>query len=402
VNIFTKPGPNYLQPTEEDLYGAECKLNTDWSPDEKSLIVNLANLISGGEMTTDFISVLAERDNDRLGSFLHLQGFKQFVDLERDRLLKVPGSSPIAKSNLLMHLANRAGPSEADNNSARPLRLKRVLDQLEEQELLNSSVSTRDAAKQFELNGRVKKMLCFSGRLKSIDLFRIDNRVGKPMANVDGRFTTTRRIAGIEESHKVGSRLYALPRLLRLQQIVTRQPTIRERVSYQEKKQDILALLDNSGSMSNDMLIVKAMAVLQNRIDALKAGHARLHFAVFAEDMGRVDEILPEKADAFMKDLFEKSMNEGWYGPGTNIHRSLAAAVEWMENRKSTEAVENLRPEILLITDADDTVTMELDELRGNKLHSFLVSEYVSDTVRHLLRLSRASGGVGMHIPNEE
>jgi len=90
------------------------------------------------------------------------------------------------------------------------------------------------------------------------------------------------------------------------------------------------------------------------------------------------------------KKLMSKFGDENFSGGGTNI----SGCVREAHSRIEKLVVErNLtRPEIVVVTDGDDSITVGKDDIPATKVHAFVVG----GSNNRLLELARETGGVGI------
>jgi len=177
-------------------------------------------------------------------------------------------------------------------------------------------------------------------------------------------------------------------RKLFLYKAVTRQFSVRERITRIEKKQAVFILLDGSGSMKGRKHW-KASGVVMNRLKAVLSGDAVVWLSVFDTKLSKVRQAAnPAEACELIRDF----MSGNFSGGGTDIAASVKAAHVFIEEKmKAGEAL--YRPEVVVLTDEDTSASgVRAADIPGTRVHGFAME--VEN--KSLVDFARSTGGVGV------
>lgn len=209
--------------------------------------------------------------------------------------------------------------------------------------------------------------------------------------NPDGSEIRMRQMKSPSEIGRMSPVEWVYPARYRNYRIATLAPSIRERVERIERKQYIKLLIDCSGSMSEDKRYAVAGGVLLNRLKAVLSGEVEMTFHFFDNGLYKSVDVT-DMASA--KEAMSRIRENNFSGGGTQIDDCIRQAVkeviDHLENRDDLT-----KPEIVIVTDGDDSVGLLPADLQGVKLHSFLVGGCKNE---RLSELARKSGGIGINL----
>lgn len=336
--------------------------------------------------------------------------FLQTVELD-----KFPGSSPLEQAmNLLKLLATQKGGEPGGDGETLPIfqegnpeeageRLNDIMDDVEsltdeEQELLDPGEDASSGESKRKDDG-LSKMRLAEDMAKGKDLWlKVSRQLDKlarmkvarsvrVLPDPEGDEVRVRPIAHLGEINRLQKSEWALPSVYRAFRLVTRTAMVRERVRREEKQQLLYMIVDCSGSMGNDQRIAKAGGVLMNRLKAVIAGEAQMYVRFFDSQLYE-EHFASSPAEA--KELIRRFEEKNFSGGSTNISGCVKEAQARIEEIVSEGKV--TRPELVVVTDGEDDVTLTTEDLRGTKLHAFVVEGSNSA----LTGLAVKTGGVGI------
>jgi len=339
--------------------------------------------------------------------------------LEAVDFTNVPGDTPLEQAmNLLKLLSKKkGGAGGGENGETLPIfadekiagekpaeELNKLLDDVEsmsweEAELLSpdkietdadggETLSAMDLAEDM-LSGK-EEMLRISRNLDSLSRMQV-RRQRNVETDPSGDDVRKRPIAHMGELAKVGSADWALRQAapsLFLYKAVTKALPIRERVVTVERRQLLYIIIDCSGSMKEGKRIFKAGGILMNRLKAVIAGEAELYVRLFDTQL-KAEYHAGTPAEA--RELVRHFTTANYSGGSTDISSCARAA------RKRIDEIiaqgTTCRPELVVITDGDDKISLTAKEFAGTKVHAFVV-ETKNDA---LIKVAQATGGVGIN-----
>lgn len=449
----TSPSETYLTPTADEMRAVAEKVGLKQF--SRDLAADLAHIASGGTINPPSamrpaVEEWVEGETQRPGStyflkpdILAAKSFnwdkKQFSSLGELRqafvekalryhqnvadflgtveMDKVYGDSPLEQAmNLLKLLSKKQGgagggeggeplPIFTEDAGEKPAReLNSLLDEVEslsweEIEMLSpdkvetdengdKSISNMALAEDM-LKGK-EEMLRISRNLDQLSRMQV-RKSKKQEADPSGDDVRKRPIAHMGELCKIGSADWALRHVAPayfLYKAATEQLAVRERVVTIERKQLLYVIIDCSGSMGSGQRIYKAGGILMNRLKAVIAGEAELYVRLFDTTLKQEYHAgTPVEAREVIKHFTEKNYSGG----STDISGCVRAAQKRIEEIVSEGAT--YRPELVVITDGDDTINLTTKEFAGTKMHAFVV-ETSNDT---LCKVAQATGGVGVN-----
>ncbi len=449
----TSPPPHYLTPTREEMRAAAENVGLKrYSP---SLLADLANLRAGGTVNLPShwrpeveaqcaAKIRPERDGSyRLPDGDTTKSFGEATAAVAQKAVKyhsavcdflsqvsfdgVPGATPLGQATQLLKLlsAKQGGQpggdgdtlpifeEEAGDSVAREL--ASVLDEVEsldkeERELLDpeeeeqeegedsspqagsesgGSLQKMKIAEDFLGDRGKQEMLRVSRQLDQLSRMKVmrENKFTPDPQGDDVRNRPIRNLGEISKVAKPAWATYQKSRTLFWLQASTGQLPVRERGIRVERKQLLYMIIDCSGSMKDGMRVPKACGVLMNRLKAVMKGDAVLYFRFFDEELHAEHFVsTPEEA----KQAMQMVRNGNFSGGGTEIDGCSRAAIERID--EIMRSGQTHRPELVVVSDGGDTVRMRPEDLKGTRLHGFLV-ECENKT---LTDLAVKSGGVGI------
>lgn len=216
----------------------------------------------------------------------------------------------------------------------------------------------------------LRNALKVARNLQQISNLKIE-RESKFKADPEGTDVRNRTMEGLSELPKIRSSSYAWmgisPKIFRLKS-VTNQFYTRERGKYTHNRQLLYMLIDSSGSMSGSRSAM-AGGVLMNRLMAVAKGDAVLYYRFF--DGAPRDPIFVEDEQQARKAI-QNVLQRGHYsGGGTNFNRAITAALTHIEEIMS-RGEQMHRPEIMIVTDGQDSCNVTDKDLQQTKLHTII------------------------------
>lgn len=441
----TVPPPHYLTPVREEMRDVAKEVGLKrYSP---SLLADLAHIRAGGEiLPPSFWRSEVERQTaeeirpDRDGYYRLPDGwttksFGEAVFAKVEKAVKyhtavsdfvrsvnwsgVPGTTPLEQgANLLKLLAAKQGGEPGSGGETLPIfleeagdsvarDLKEVLDEVEDldkedRELLEDKddksessgsgqgrLSAMKIAEDFLSDKGKREMVRISRSLDELSRMKV-SRESKFISDPEGDDVRNRPIKNLGELTRIAKPAWAIyqkSRTLFWYQAVTKQLSVRERGVRSERKQLLYIIIDCSGSMKDGQRVAKACGVLMNRLKAVLKGDAVLYWRFFDTSLKTEHFVTTkEEAKAAMKDLAAGNFSGG----GTAIDACSRQALARIE--EIVREGNHHRPELVVVSDGQDTVRLKPEDLGGTRLHAFLVECSNPD----LTILAGKSGGVGV------
>jgi len=447
-SIRTRAPRTYLSPSREEMRAMAQKCEVQrFSAD---LVEDFCNLAAGGEVlpASEYRQAVERQAEEKLsdpwlgsdGKRCWKKGDGNWAENRQDAIAdgvergmryqqavcdflrtveldKFPGDSPLEQAmNLLKLLATQKDGQGSGEDGDLPVfiendrpeevaeKLNEIMDQVEsldeaEKKLLEEADESSGTDEKGDDGLQKMKLaedmagdkgiwLKISRQLDKLVRMKVARSV-KVFADPAGDEVRTRAIAHLGEINRLVKSEWALPSVYRNFRLVTRAAQIRERVEREEKKQLLYIIVDCSGSMKDGQRIAKAGGVLFNRLKAVIAGEAELYVRFF--DSGLHTEHHASNA-AEAKELMKVVTEGNFSGGSTNISGCAREAQKRIEEVVAT--TNTARPELVVVTDGDDTINLTLPELKGTKLHAFVVEH----GNRALTDLAIKSGGVGIDL----
>lgn len=341
--------------------------------------------------------------------------FLQTIDLD-----KYPGNSPLEQAmNLLKLLSKKEGGSgggggeeplpiftENDNSEKVGEDLNHLMDEVDslsqdEKDLLDpdqdagsgKSDNADDGLQKMSLaedmlNGK-EIMLTISRTLDKLTRMQV-RKCKKQEADPAGDEIRKRPIRHLGELNKIEKSYWGIRQQSKSYfdyLAVTGNIPVRERVTTIERKQLLYVIIDCSGSMGSGQRIFKAGGILMNRLKAVIAGEAELYVRLFDS---KLKEEHHASSPSEAKELIRHFTEKNYSGGSTDISACAREAQKRIEEIVS--AGSTYRPELVVITDGEDTINLTTKDFAGTKMHAFVV-----ECENHALaELAKATGGVGI------
>ncbi len=341
--------------------------------------------------------------------------------LQTAEIGKFPGASPLEQAmNLLKLLAKKKGgesgsgegeplPIFTDNDMSEKIGedLNHLMDEIDslsedERELLDPNQDA-DAGKGKDGDDGLQKMKLAEDFLRGKELMlRISRNLDKltkmqvrkskkQEPDPAGDEIRQRPIAHLGELNKINKSCWATRQASPayfMYQAVTGALPVRERVKTIEKKQLLYIIIDCSGSMGSGQRIFKAGVILMNRLKAVIEGEAELYVRLFDTSL-KAEHHAGTPAEA--KELIRHFTEKNYSGGSTDISGCARTAKTRIEEIIAAGAT--YRPELVVITDGDDRISLTTKDMTGIKMHSFVVE----CANKALTDLAIATGGVGIN-----
>jgi len=446
----TRPPLTYLPPTREEM--REAAKQSEVKKFSADLVEDFCNLAAGGEILppSEWREAVSRQAEDKVGQkptpgsgskgqfWKKADGWSEnrheAVQSQIERgmkyqqavcdflrtveLEKFPGSSPLEQAmNLLKLLATQNGGEpgggqsdgetlpifEEGNPEKTAERLNDIMDDVEsltdeEQELLDPDQDA-GAGKAKRSDDGLSTMKLAEDMAKGKDIWlkvsrQLDKLVRMKVArsvkvipDPEGEEVRVRPIAHLGEINRLQKTEWALPSVYRAYRLVSRTAMVRERVRREEKQQLLYMIIDCSDSMGGGQRIAKAGGVLMNRLKAVVVGDATM-FVRFFDSRCYEEHYASTPAEA--KELIRHFEAKNFSGGSTAIDACAREAQKRIEEIVAEGKV--TRPELVIVTDGDDSVRLTIEDLKGTKLHAFVVER--SNTA--LTDLAVKTGGVGI------
>lgn len=434
MEIFRTSVEGYLAPSREELRDAAQKVGLrSYSRD---LAIDLANLAAGGKVnppskysdavmqrvierlekpdsdgewklsngrrTKEKSKIIADRHKKQMAYHQNVCDFLSEIDMCR-----FEGETPLEQAMSCLKLLSKMKGGNGGGEDGEPLpifqegspegvahQLHDSIDSVDtlsetEKELMGEKpeMSKREIAE--DMMGDKSIWLSISRQLDSLSKMQV-RKCKKQEADPNGEEVITRSINGFDELSKLSKSEWAAYQTSRSYfwyRVAGKQARVRERVITIEKKQLLFIMVDCSGSMDSGNRIAKACGILMNRLKAVIAGEAELYFSFFDTELVKVYSVkTPEEA----KSLMETLRNKNFSGRSTNIDGCMKQAKAEIDKIIAEGAT--YRPELVVVTDGDDTISSTAKDFAGTKVHAFVVEERNPK----LVDLAKATGGVGI------
>ena len=432
--MFRTYSEGYLAPSREEMRDAAARVGLKTY--SRDLVIDLANLAAGGwvnppskysdavmqrvherlekpdkdgewklsngKWTKEKSVIIADRHHKEMAYHQNVCDFLSEIDMSR-----FEGDTPLEQAMTCLKLLSKMKGGNGGGEDGEPLpifeegspegvarQLHDSIDSVDtltdtEKELMGETpeMSKREIAE--DMMGDKSIWLSISRQLDSLSKMQV-RKCKKQEADPNGEEVITRSIKGFDELSKLSKpewANYQTSRSYFWYRVAGKQAKVRERVVTIEKKQLLFIMLDCSGSMDNGKRIAKACGILMNRLKAVIAGEAELYFSFFDTKLVEVHCVkTPEEAKALM----EKVRSKNFSGGSTDINAAMKEAKAKIDEIIAEGAT--YRPELVVVTDGDDTISSTAKDFAGTKVHAFVVEE----NNKALVDLAKATGGVGI------
>lgn len=434
MEIFRTSTAGYLAPSREEMRDAAQKVGLRTY--SRDLAIDLANLSAGGWVNppSKYSDAVMQRVIERLespdsdGEWRLSNGFytkdKQKIISDRHKtqmqyhqnvcdflseidMSRFEGETPLEQAINCLKLLSlmKGGKGGGENGEPLPIfqegspegvahQLHDFIDSVDtlsemEKELMGETpeMSKREIAE--DMIGDKSIWLSISRQLDSLSKMQV-RKYKKQEADPNGEEIISRSINGFDELSKLSKSEWASYQNSRSYfwyRVAGKQATVRERVITREKKQLLFIIVDCSGSMASGNRIAKACGILMNRLKAVISGDAELYFSFFDSGLHEVNNVkTPEEAKALM----EKMRSNNFSGGFTNIDGAMKQSKAKIDEIIAEGAT--YHPELVVITDGDDSVSSMAKDFAGTKIHAFVVETKNPQ----LTNLAKATGGVGI------
>jgi len=295
----------------------------------------------------------------------------------------VPGTNQTLRANV----GKTKGEFCFDSPAKTAEDLKKKFQELSELSDVEKQILGTDAAKIIDTELKAEHFTKFSRTLKRFDSFAI-RPTTKVKVDVEGRETRMRPIKDMSEISKTTADFWVLPKALRNSRLATGQAMVRERVSREDRKILLYVLIDVSGSMKDGLRRSKAVAVLYNRLQSVVRGDGEM-FIRFFDDRLRDEHEVTNGVEA--KKALDYITSRPFCGPGTNIEECVKKSVDRIHDLSKNPKYAG-KADLVIVTDGQDSVSLNIEDLRGIKLHAFICDGANED----LTALAIKSGGTGI------
>ena len=417
------------------------------SPNEDStLVADMANLAAGGTLLPkkEWGPVLDSRignsfrPNDRETQAARDQRFTQYAAhqhmeanakatfLEHADLARAPGISPLTKAVMVLKaLSSRSGGYKR-SSLCKQSRLSGDTSEESGESTLgscghdhaeNMATTMNSVLDDIErLPDDFLRLLDERGDTDSgaSELFAMDDHDASAMLSVARKIgesplvTTTRRRGTKVSPHGAEKETRALRNLSQLRSLTARSRTqlamgplgraklimgglrYARRFDYLDQKSLLYVLCDCSGSMNTPTRRGTALGCLHALASAVQAGAAELFLRFFDGEVTSLETLTdPDEAGAWLRKQRE-SLN--FSGGCTRIGFAVNTAIRDITDRTGpyrSNVGDLVHPEILLVTDGEDSVSLKLSELRGVKLHMVQIGQSENDVLKALVQENR-------------
>ena len=427
------PGTPYLSSYLADSILRTAKVSLA----DRAILSDVWNLVHGGEFVPKslwlkYLKAAFERDNKSKSELAYTVSKNETVIalLQKINWRELPGENARSKAiSALMLLAKLGGQRQGDSlNFSEDSLAVRNADAAALGEIINKAVRSAKAmsAPERELlvealrqgHGAGTGHFELTSRVLSVEMLSSEllQHVGK-IANVLGstsHFGTARtqpkprkidpweEVAGLDELNQLREALPSeliqaaqLPDLFTLRfesspPLGLRTPETRSTEKAGDDTQLLYMLIDCSGSMNHPSRIGTAVALLTNRLVAVSRGDASLYYRFF-DSNAHSEVTATDKKQAAM--ALSSVMRGHYSGGGTSIDTAIRSGVQSIEQVLKINPL--VKPELNVVSDGDDRVSIQLSELHGIKLHVFLVGGQKND---YLEKLALQSGGMVLRV----
>lgn len=402
----------YYTPSKKEV---QVKLAANYlDKRETEFAQDLSNLFSGGRiLTTEEIKNLTIEKNSHLGEKtlkkIINKNLRQRASLDRFTtdldVEHIPGDSPLQKTiNLLKYIANTercSNPSELFEQSVeysksirekinRKIKAYESLGEDKKDFLFGENKDQVNILESKVDGSTIRWLEKISNKLKNISSFK-ESKNKKIVSDPTGTKTRLRLMESINEVKNATPELFALDEKLMAYRIATKQAFIKERVAEEKKKQLLCLLIDSSGSMNTYSRAGIALAVLLNRIKAVENSDSELLVYLY-KDKIRKSYTIKTREDA--RELTEKISTLNFASGITCTDIALQQTIKNLDEKYNNKEYKE-KPEIVVLTDGEDTIRTCKENMHGYKLHSITIG---SRENRDLHNLAKNTNGTTLLI----
>lgn len=209
----------------------------------------------------------------------------------------------------------------------------------------------------------------------------------------NGNIVRHRKMRGVEEFGRIGSTDLAQKKQLLINGIINDDYYVKENYVKEKGTPFIILLVDDSGSMNCSNKKEKALGIIFNLIGRVKKEGVCVLFSFFEERCHKFYYFTPENIKeideffgSFLKYNFRKNV--------TRVGKCIQEAIVEFDKITKTETrfkISKTNRHIVIINDGDDDASdVKFSDLRGSKLHGFILDSSNDD----IKRLCNKSGGV--------
>ena len=447
----TKPPAFYISPSKREMDAAAEALGLEKYP--RDLIQDMSNIAAGGEIlpSAKYRHKVAKRigpgpkDNDGDYSYYNLKGEAKYTKdpqlskrhrinrklLEHENTTnfiktldfdQIPGLSPLQQSMTIFKMLCEQNEDHTGNSKNIPENLKgdeskpqnqaekfnNIFKQINkmtdiEKELMGYRKEPDNGAgkEKSDPNTQLKQAMLANDMLKGKEIWlkvsrQLDRIVKMKTAksnetepNPEGDDIHHRPIKGFHEIHKLPATEYTIPKSYRMYKIATQATQIRERIIRTDKVQLLYIIIDCSGSMENEK-IHKAGGILMNRLKAVMKEEAVVYARFFDTELFKEHFADTPKT---AKELIKHFQKENFNGGGTDITKCVKSSIKRIDELLK-ENQNLIRPELVVITDGEDSINLTKNDFGKTRMHSFLVNAH-NET---LSEIAIKTGGIGISL----
>lgn len=411
VDLST-PAPHYISPNSQEITDMATKIGVK-TPYE-AIIRDMAHIASGGQFknATELQQEMSKSAmNKAIQEAYAYEESKSWIEqraasileaeiifndqvrnfIESLEINRVPGNAPLEKAMTVMKML------EEQSKSGKPMDSKDINEGLklfqslsdEDKELLDyKRKDGNDANDLTDFMSNMKEIIMISRHLEKVSALHV-YRFTEITPDTEGEEVRYRPMKVLDEMHQMRSSEWVLPDFFRTYRHITQQTMVREHIVRAEKKQLIYMLVDCSASMGQGDRFKFAIGILINRIQAVFRGDAEMWFSWFHTSVEEENHIHNKET---AKRIVNEAIRNSCPGGGTSIDLALDTGTKRIHELMAKEPLH--RPELIIVSDGDDTVESSKADLKGIRLHSFTCQ---GKNIQ-LNKLARSTGGVGMHL----
>lgn len=209
----------------------------------------------------------------------------------------------------------------------------------------------------------------------------------------DGNIVRHRKMRGIEEFGRISTTDLAQKKQLLINNIVNNDYYVKENYVKEKGTPFIILLVDDSGSMCSNSKKEKALGIIFNLLNRVEKEGVCILFSFFETHCHKFHYFHPENPEEIKK-FFESFLKYTFNKNVTRVGRCIKEAIVEFDKIVETEKrykISKTNRHIVIVNDGDDDASdVTFDDLRGSKLHGFILDSS-NDDIR---KLCNKSGGV--------